>query len=97
MLSLAQCRKLLDGGCGLSDEQVLKLRNELDELAQVILDLYPKVCSNEPRGCRKVISLSVIGEREYLIERAAIREFDGGMPRKEAERAAVRDTLRTSD
>jgi len=32
--------------------------------------------------------------REYFEERAAIREFDGGLPRDHAECAALLDTLR---
>jgi len=32
-------------------------------------------------------------EQEYFEERAAIREFDGIMPRKEAERLACLDIL----
>ena len=30
-------------------------------------------------------------QREYFEERAAIREFDGGIPRAEAERLAMQD------
>ncbi len=33
-------------------------------------------------------------ERELYEERAAIREYDGGLPRAEAERAALADVLR---
>lgn len=32
--------------------------------------------------------------REWFAERAAIREFDGGLPRPEAERLALEDTER---
>ncbi|WP_027794284.1 hypothetical protein [Paraburkholderia acidipaludis] len=32
--------------------------------------------------------------REWFVERAAIREFDGGLPRPEAERLALEDTER---
>jgi len=31
--------------------------------------------------------------REWFHERAAIREFDGGLPRAEAERAALAETM----
>jgi hypothetical protein len=34
-------------------------------------------------------------ERERWEERAAIMEFDGGLPRDQAERAAYDDTLET--
>jgi hypothetical protein len=33
-------------------------------------------------------------ERELYEERAAIREYEGGLPRAEAERAALADVLR---
>ncbi len=32
--------------------------------------------------------------REHFEERAAIREFDGGLSRRDAERAAMEETLR---
>jgi hypothetical protein len=33
------------------------------------------------------------GDRERFEERAGVREFEGGMPRPEAERAALADVL----
>ncbi len=52
---------------------------------------------NRPNAGPKVVLAKAIREAEdcqaYFEERAAIREYDGGLPRDEAERLAVEDTL----
>jgi len=38
MLSIAQCRDLLGGGAALTDEEIKALRDQLYELAALVLD-----------------------------------------------------------
>lgn len=40
MLSVEECRKLLDNEKDLTDEQVTEIRNSLYELAELALDCY---------------------------------------------------------
>ena len=75
MLSIAACRKQLGAaGVDLSDAEVERLRDSMATLAAAAL--------------RRVQRLSD-AEREEIQERAAIMEFDGGLARSAAERAAM--------
>ncbi len=110
MLPVSRCRKLLGPECQLSDGEVEELLLQLDALAVALFDqLAPAVTKVEsetpqPRGRtkkRKVTStrrgkkkLVRKSTNEDFEERAAIREFDGGLSRRNAERAARRDGLR---
>ena len=40
-LSIAECRKLLPAKCALSDEEILRARNQLYDLAHVVVSLLP--------------------------------------------------------
>ncbi len=42
----------------------------------------------------RLLAVLPVEEQEHLIERAGIREYDGGMPRSEAENHALQDLWR---
>ena len=42
MLSIEECRKLIDNDSDLTDEQIVEIRNSLYELADIALDVYFK-------------------------------------------------------
>jgi len=88
-LSLERCRALL-GECEATDEELETVREGLYVLAEGVLDAYPTPTSlNFERARRTAPCL----DWEQIGERAAIREHEGGQPRDEAERAAIREVL----
>ncbi len=74
-LTVARCRALVGSSCSLTDEQLIRLRNKLYDLGDVIVSLVPGSES------REVI--------EVIEERAAIMEIDGGLPATTAHRKAI--------
>lgn len=63
-------------GPALSDAELLALREQIYSLARVVL------------SCRVRSGLESPGDAEAIEERAAILEFDAGIPRAEADRIA---------
>lgn len=95
MRSLQQLRRLIGPAEGLSDEQLSELRDQLCELARAAVALYgdPRLKSlpTITRPTRWLLRLVSPHRLEEAEERAAIREFDGGQTRTDAECAAVTD------
>ena len=102
MLSVKCCRELLGTEAGtLSDRDIETLREHLYELANLSVSLFvetqrqAKPASNV-LDFKTALSSLIDGEIDSIEERAAIVEFDGKLPRDEAERAAIAITLRGS-
>ncbi len=84
MRSIRRCRELLDPKCSKTDAEIDHLRDDMMVLADIALDLL--------RDSRfKVITDE---EQMEILERASIMEFDGHMPRVEAENKAREMWLR---
>jgi hypothetical protein len=94
MLSIAKCRELLEDDSRLSDHQVGQLRDQLYSLMNVLFDIYRRVRRDNDQKLRHALKRISAAEKDYLGERAAIREFDGGLDRATAERAAGWDVAR---
>jgi hypothetical protein len=90
MLSLKDCRDLLGAKESLSDEEVVRLRDQLYVLANVLLDDWTISSENHERV---KMALTEVEQIDFE-ERAAIRQFDGRLPRILAEQAAAHDILR---
>lgn len=101
MLSVERCREVLGPGCGLSDAELARLRDELYALSTVAVEVARDGARASQRleVRRRVAGLDDVlvklpeAERADVIERASIIEFDGGRPRDEAERLAVHGVL----
>ena len=99
MLSPAEVRRLVGQSCPLDDRQLADLTQQFYALADFAVDGFRVVAAREPapparrRGgpLLRLVPPEVLEDAE---ERAAIREFDGGMSRAQAERRAL-DDLRT--
>jgi len=83
MLPLDRCRSHLPSGFSASEEALEKLREDLYGLAKLAIDAY------EATGCGDPFRDLDPDQRESAEERAAICEFEAGMPRQEAERVAL--------
>jgi hypothetical protein len=87
MLSVAQCRTLLPGaGDGLTDLEVERLRDGFAVVAGLALDGARRAGVSRPG--EEALDMVPSEQREDIQERAAIMEFDGGLPRDRAEWAA---------
>ena len=84
MLSLERCRKVLGSGTKLSDEDLAALRDQFYCLASLALELRDQ----QKKSALETPDGSLI-DRDALEERAAIIEFEGNVPRDEAERSSV--------
>jgi hypothetical protein len=95
MLTLLRCRQLLGAaGDELTDAQVKQVRDEMYAMAQsVLISAGARRCGNTA-GPALVWRLVSGGRREALEERAAILEFDAGLSRDIAERAAFTQLCR---
>lgn len=81
-LSLAKCREALGpAASGLSDDDVLRLRAALYELAETAVDAFESE--------REALANVEREDRYEVEERAAILEFDSGATRRRATEAAV--------
>ena len=96
MLSLDRCRKLLGPDVDLSDDELTRILTQLYAVADVALDqvLMPRAATDKagptrPRPFEATLRLVSDAERESLEERAAIQEYDGGLSRRDAERATL--------
>ena len=70
-----------------SDTELEKIRDSLYAMARVIVERLPE----KRRGGMFPIAFLPEDERYEAEERAAIHEFDGGLPRDEAERLALEE------
>jgi len=85
MLSIGRCRELLgDDLRDRTDGEVAGLLDELYAVARAVAAQVP-----DPDVRRRVWSELPADERADIIERAAIMEYDGGLTRDAAERAAI--------
>ena len=90
-LSIERCRGLLGAvGGRLSDSEIEQLRDQLRELASLVVEMY----STTHRGVTASLQMMRAEERVEVEERAAILEFEGKLPRVEAERRAFPSPLR---
>ena len=86
-------REILGSDCPKSDAEMEKLRDQLYGLAQVVVEALPKkprknILLRKPECFADAVLLLPENERYELEERAGIMEFDGGLDRSAAERAA---------
>jgi hypothetical protein len=98
MLSLQECRKILGPSCSLDDNDIALLRDSYYSLADVILSSYRKKQKTPPKttpypktkpSFENMLKLLSEAEREEVIERAGIMEYDGQLPREKAEEIAL--------
>lgn len=92
-LSIADCRRLVGGG---TDEELALVRDQLYAVADVTVRAFVEIRrANCGDGGLLDKALDWLSEEdaEHATERAAIIEFDGGKPRAEAERQALRTIL----
>ena len=83
MLSLESCRKILGSSNKLSDDDLATLRDQFYCLASLTLE-------ERDRQKKSLLYLSDgLIDRDALEERAAIIEFEGNLPREEAESNAI--------
>jgi hypothetical protein len=84
MLSLEECRKLLDSDAKFSDEDLAMLRDQLYCWASLTLDVMDfTLCSGFDEA------KSLLFDSNSVEERAAIIEFEGKVSRDQAERKAI--------
>lgn len=96
MLTLAQCRAALQSDCCITDDELLRLRDQLSGIADVITILaaqrsLPRQASGDVFD--DAVMMFPEDERAAMLERAAIHEFDGGVPRDVAERRVLADAV----
>jgi hypothetical protein len=92
-LSVEDCRRLLGGaGQGFSDDQIARVRDEFYALANIAVAFYEK---DRAIGSEDVsLRCLPLEEQESIDERAAILEFDAGIPRSRATRLAAASHIR---
>jgi hypothetical protein len=84
-LSLTDCRRQLGAAAApLSDDAVLRLRDQLYAVADVVVSGY-----ESEKGTVKQLQELPEGDRHTVEERAAILEFDGRLSRGVAVRRAL--------
>src|SRR5687767_21952 len=86
MLSLGRCREVLSEECDLPDEAIRQIRDQMYDLANVVLDAYAVIQNDSYECCA---SLLTPDEREAVDERAAILEYEAGLNREHAERLSL--------
>ena len=97
MLSLERCRKTLGDDAPPTDEDLERLRRDLYALARVAVSAFGSHRAGERENTlNSALRLVPADEQETLEERAAIREYDGGRVRDDAERAVLSDSVRDS-
>jgi hypothetical protein len=103
MLSVRRCRELLGvEAAGRADEEIQALCEQLYDLGRMAVTEFVKTQKlAKPQSnvldFRAAFGHFVDGEIDSIEERAAIIEFDGKLPRDEAERAAIAMTLMRSN
>ena len=94
MLSLERCRKTLGDVAPPEDEDLERIRRDLYALAHVAVSAFGSHHAvDRPERLNAALRLVPDHEKETLEERAAIREYDGGLDRDDAERAVLSDFL----
>jgi hypothetical protein len=85
-MSVASCRRLVGPSIELSDPEVLLVRDQLYSIADCIIRTY-----ESSTGLEEETALALVdaGDRDTVVERAAIFEFDAGRARGEATRIAL--------
>lgn len=93
LLPIQRVRQLVGPDCPLDDAQLARLQEQLRALADLAIDQSGglRAASTQCDPHATVLRLVPPERREEAEERAAIREYDGGMSRSRAERAAVAD------
>lgn len=86
MLSLEQVRELIGPDCLYSDQQLQEEVDGLYALARALVSSYSTIPSRLP-GSRRDETPPY--DRDAFEERAGIVEYDAGLPRDAAERAAL--------
>ena len=91
MLTIAQCKAALGPDHKLSDEELQHLCEGFYALARIVTDAFPVAAaiSTGSREFDQALMLVPEPERDAVVERAAIQEFDAGFPRGIAERQAI--------
>ena len=93
MLSIEKCRAHLPrAGEGLTDMEVERIRDGFVAIAGVVLERL-KQPGAVVHMSGEVFGMVASDLREEAEERAAIMEFEGGLPRDRAERAALTEVL----
>ena len=88
MLPTARVRALLQARGTISDTEADALQAALRELARVVVDAY-KTSRTAAVPFQDALVRLPGDDRDELSERAAILEFEGGLTRDGAERAAI--------
>ena len=85
-MSVRRCRQLLGADVIASDLEIECLRDQLYDVARVWIEEGMTVFASPSTELRETLSED---DRLEVEERAAVLEFDGGLSRSGAERAAV--------
>lgn len=101
MLSLDRCRALLGGDGTQSDGELGAIRDQLYTLARLAVASYSEVERLRATGrddaetgeFTTALALLADAQKDEILERAAIIEFDGSIGRRQAERRAVQGLL----
>lgn len=88
---LSRCRKLVGSDSSLTDTELQQLRDQLYELATVMLQAYDSVARPAILGIAKLSE----SERIEVEERAAIFEFEANLTREQADRLALNNHLQS--
>lgn len=95
MLSLQRCREILGSSCPATDAEIELLRDQLMAIADVALELgRERLGAGASITFHQKLKFVSSKQEEEIVERAAIREFDGGLQRTEAEEAALQEWVR---
>lgn len=95
MLSIQKCRDLLPKSCLLNEQEIERLRDSLYKIAEVVVSACVGSNSNieksrnDNESFSDDLKLLPPSERDEVEERASIMQFEGKLPRKMAERAAL--------
>jgi len=86
-MSVASCRRLVGPSIVLSDAELLLVRDQLHSLADCIIRTYESTSTGPAE--ESALALVDASDRDTVVERAAIVEFDAGRARGEATRIAL--------
>ena len=96
MLKVERCRRLLGKhGRELSDAEVERIRDSLYAVAGMMVDAFVEPGLGGRRPFERALELVPENESDAVAERAAIMEFDGNLPRIEAEKRAALHLVRS--
>ena len=90
MLSLDRCRTLLGPDCTLSDAQIERLRDQMRVMAEITMNVMTTTDTTTPF----LEASRHFPDGDDVVERAAILEFDVGIPRGRAEKTAIRQAIK---